>query len=134
MGLAKAAANLYGSREERWQTLQDLNRQLREGLAQIPELTFNSPQDAVPEVMNVSTGCIKSETMLHFLEQRQVYISSGSACSQGAASHTLQAMGLSARRADTALRISLCADNTPQDIQALLEGLRKGLATLARIQ
>lgn len=134
VGLAKAAAILYRSREERWQTLQDLNRQLREGLAQIPELTFNSPQDAVPEVMNVSTGCIKSETMLHFLEQRQVYISSGSACSQGAASHTLQAMGLSARRADTALRISLCADNTPQDIQALLEGLRKGLATLARIQ
>ena len=111
-----------------------LNRRLRDGLEALPGIVFNSPADAVAEVMNVSTMCIKSETMLHFLETKGVYVSSGSACSKGAASHTLAAMGLDALRADTALRISLCGDNTEADVDALLAGLAEGLQTLARIR
>ena len=100
----------------------------------LPEVTVNSPDDAVPEILNISLNVIRSETMLHFLEQRRVYVSSGTACSKGAASHTLAAMGLSARAIDTALRISLCGDNTEQDIDELLTGLEDGLAKLARLR
>ena len=134
IGMAKAATLLSRTLPQRHKTLVELNTRLREGLKQFPEITLNSPEDAVPEVLNFSLNVIRSETMLHHLEAMGVYVSSGSACSKGAASHTLTAMGLEPRRIDTAIRASFCADNTPEDVDALLEGLKTGLATLSRIR
>lgn len=134
IGMAKAATLLSRTLPQRHKTLLELNTRLREGLKQFPEVTLNSPEDAVPEVLNFSLNVIRSETMLHHLETMGVYVSSGSACSKGAASHTLTAMGLEPRRIDTAIRASFCADNTPEDVDALLEGLKTGLATLSRIR
>ena len=134
IGMAKAATLLSWTLPQRHKTLVELNTRLREGLKQFPEVTLNSPEDAVPEVLNFSLNVIRSETMLHHLETMGVYVSSGSACSKGAASHTLTAMGLEPRRIDTAIRASFCADNTPEDVDALLEGLKTGLAALSRIR
>ena len=134
IGMAKAATLLSRTLPQRHKTLVELNTRLREGLKQFPEITLNSPEDAVPEVLNFSLNVIRSETMLHHLETMGVYVSSGSACSKGAASHTLTAMGLEPRRIDTAIRASFCADNTPEDVDALLGGLKTGLATLSRIR
>ena len=134
IGMAKAATLLSRTLPQRHKTLVELNTRLREGLKQFPEVTLNSPEDAVPEVLNFSLNVIRSETMLHHLETMGVYVSSGSACSKGAASHTLTAMGLEPRRIDTAIRASICADNTPEDVDALLEGLKTGLAALSRIR
>ena len=134
IGMAKAATLLSRTLPQRHKTLVELNTRLREGLKQFPEITLNSPEDAVPEVLNFSLNVIRSETMLHHLETMGVYVSSGSACSKGAASHTLTAMGLEPRRIDTAIRASFCADNTPEDVDALLEGLKTGLATLSHIR
>ncbi len=134
IGMAKAATLLSRTLPQRHKTLVELNTRLREGLKQLPEVTLNSPEDAVPEVLNFSLNVIRSETMLHHLETMGVYVSSGSACSKGAASHTLTAMGLEPRRIDTAIRASFCADNTPEDVDALLEGLKTGLAALSRIR
>lgn len=134
IGMAKAATLLSRTLPQRHKTLVELNTRLREGLKQFPEVTLNSPEDAVPEVLNFSLNVIRSETMLHHLETMGVYVSSGSACSKGAASHTLTAMGLETRRIDTAIRASFCADNTPEDVDALLEGLKTGLAALSRIR
>ena len=77
---------------------------------------------------------VKSETMLHFLESRDVYVSSGSACSRGEASHTLTAMGLPKSRVDTALRVSFSGESTPEDVRALLDALAEGMRTLAKIR
>ena len=74
------------------------------------------------------------ETMLHFLESRDVYVSSGSACSRGEASHTLTAMGLPKSRVDTALRVSFSGESTPEDVRALLDALAEGMRTLAKIR
>lgn len=134
VGLGEAARLMAANSRERKARVAALNARLRQGVAALPEVTVNSPDDAVPEILNISLNVIRSETMLHFLEQRRVYVSSGSACSKGAASHTLAAMGLSARAIDTALRISLCGDNTEQDIDELLTGLSDGLAKLARLR
>ena len=132
IGMAVAAQEGMKTMAARHAKLTQLNQLLREGLAQIPGITLNSPADGVAEVVNFSLGDIKSENMLHFLEQRQVYVSSGSACSKGAASHTLAAMGLDEAAIDTAIRVSFCEDNTPEDVQALLEGLKEGKETLAK--
>ena len=69
--------------------------------------------------------------MLHFLAQRGVYVSSGSACGKAKPSHVLQAMGLPKEQVETALRVSFSRFSTQEDVEALLESLQAGLASLA---
>ena len=66
-----------------------------------------------------------------FLEELDVYVSSGSACAKGKPSYVLSAMGLSKDRADSALRISFSKYSTAQDVEALCGGIKTGLTTLA---
>ena len=134
VGLAAAAQQMQAGFAQRTEHLAALNRRLRQGLAAIPGITINSPDDAVSEVLNLSENCIRSQTMLNYLAQRQVYVSSGSACSKGEASHTLTAMGCSALTIDTALRVSFCGENTPQDVDEFLTGLESGIKTLSHIR
>ncbi len=130
--MAKAVELMQSSYKTRIDHIKALNRMLWEGLEALPGITRNSPADALPELANFSVDGIRSETMLHFLESRDIYVSSGSACSKGEASHTLTAMGLARGRIDTALRVSLCMENSKRDIDALLSALREGMGTLAR--
>lgn len=117
--------------KENYQLALSLNSYAREKLSQIEGVVLNSPQDALPYVLNISAGRVRSETMLHFLEEREVYVSSGSACAKGKPSHVLSAMGLDKNRADSALRISFSKYNTKEDIDALCENLALGLRVLA---
>ena len=57
-----------------------LNRLLRQKLGRSRRWLIHSPEDALPYVLNFSAGRVRGETMLHFLAQREVYVSSGSAC------------------------------------------------------
>ena len=93
MGLAAAATRLAKTMKSRDTAMRALNRQLREGLKAFPEVIINSPENAVPEVLNFSEMCIKSETMLAFLAEEQIYVSSASACGRGQPSHTLAPWG-----------------------------------------
>ena len=108
-----------------------LNSYAKEKLSKIDGVLINSPQDALPYVLNITAGRVRSETMLHFLEEREVYVSSGSACAKGKPSHVLSAMGYNKQRADSALRISFSKHNTKEDIDALCEGIELGLKILA---
>ena len=107
--------------KQRTAQVQALNDRLRAGLAAFPTVEINSPAGSVPEILNFSENRIKSETMLSWLSEQQVYVSSASACGRGQPSHTLAAMGRSPRAIDTAIRVSFCADNTPEDVDAFLE-------------
>ena len=117
--------------EETLPRVQALRDQLLTGLAQLPQVTVNSPDDALPYVVNFSAGPIRAETMLHFLSQQGVYVSAGSACGKAAPSHVLTAMGLPPERIASALRVSFSRFSTPEDVSALLAALSQGLATLA---
>lgn len=133
VGLGLAAAKGYQGMRARTKQIEALNRRLRQGLAELPGITVNSPEDAVPEVLNFSTGCINSQTFINYLNTRGVLVSGGSACDKGEPSHTLQAMGCDERIIHTALRVSFCADNTDEDVDALLDGLKNGLQSLQHI-
>ena len=133
VGLGLAAAKGAQRLRTKGDHLHALNRQLRTGLAELPGITLNSPDDAVDEVVNFSTGCINSQTFINYLNGRLVFVSGGSACDKGEPSHTLQAMGCDDLTIRTALRVSFCADNTPEDVNALLDGLRAGLRELQHI-
>ena len=133
MGLAAAATRLAKNMKSRDAAVRALNQRMREGLSVFPEVVINSPDTAVPEVLNFSENCIKSETMLAFLAEKQIYVSSASACGRGQPSHTLAAMGRDPLAIDTAIRVSFCADNTPEDVDAFLNRFEDGMKHLQRI-
>ena len=112
--------------------IRELNRCALEKLQALEGVTINSPTDALPYIINISVNGIRSETMLHHLEENGVYVSSSSACAKGKRSYVLEAMGLPDDRIDSSLRISFSRYNTTEDIDALIEGLQSGIATLQR--
>ena len=117
--------------KENYRLVSELKNYAVQRLSEIDGVLFNSPENALPYVLNITAGRVRSETMLHFLEEREVYVSSGSACAKGKPSHVLSAMGIDKKRADSALRISFSKHNTKEDIDALCEGIREGLEVIA---
>ena len=109
-----------------------LSAHCRAGLGEIPGVAFNSAPDALPYILNFSVPGIRAETMLHFLSDKGIYVSSGSACSKGRASHVLAAMGLPKERIDSALRLSFSRFSTEEETDRFAEALRQGVASLAR--
>ena len=79
LGLAAAAQKLAPTLRERTARVRELNDRLRAGLAAFPTVEINSPADGVPEILNFSQNRIKSETMLAWLAEAKVYVSSSSA-------------------------------------------------------
>jgi cysteine desulfurase len=94
---------------------------------------LNIPKGArAPHIVSVTLPGIKSETMLHYLSGKGIYVSSGSACSSntGHISGTLISFGLSEKDADSTLRISLSAYNTKDEADKLLDALYNGSKAL----
>lgn len=127
-----AAARALPDRKTALAAVQALRDDAVARLTALPGVTLNSPADALPYLFNLSVEGLRSETLLHFLESRDIFVSSGSACARGKVSHVLAAQGLSRSRADSALRISLSRFTAPEDIDALVAALSDGIATLKR--
>lgn len=134
LGLAEAAIRMQRNFRARTAYVATLNKRLREGLAAIPGITMNSPEDAASEIVNFSENCVKSETMVNYLAEQGIYVSSGSACSKGAYSRTLSVMGCPTLCIDTALRVSFCGQNTKEDVDAFLNVLESGIQNLSHIR
>ncbi len=132
-----AIAGLLGALQELDITKQtkhitELNLAARQKLSCIDGVVINSPQNALPHILNISITGYRSETLLHFLESKGIYVSSGSACSKGQQSHVLTSMKLDKKIADSALRISFCRYNTLQDIDALATAINEIFGKLRR--
>ena len=97
--------------------------------AGIPELQWID--SAAPHILSISLPGWRSEVLMNFLEARGIYVSKSSACKKGGRSHVLEAMGLSPRVIDGALRIGLSRYTTSEDIDALCLALREAHDTLA---
>lgn len=127
-----AAAEALPPPAEQEALFTSLRRRLTDGLAGRGEFEINSPADGVPYILNLSVPGIRSETMMHFLAQRGVYVSSGSACSRGKKSPVLAALGFSDARIDSALRVSFTYTTTLEEIDRFLSALYDAAASLAR--
>lgn len=93
-------------------------------LLTVPGLIVNTPKtNILPYIINISIPGYRSETMLHFLESKNIFVSSGSACSKGKGSHVLNEMGLEPKIIDSALRISFSKNSTEEEIDALCNAL-----------
>ena len=110
-----------------------MNAYLREKLAKLPDISINSTEDICsPFIMNFSVVGIRSEIMLHFLESKGVYVSSGSACSKGAKSSVLSEFRITDECIDSALRVSFSRFTTWQDIDMLVNGIIDGQQSISR--
>ena len=124
-----AAVHAYHGTEEHFSALK---KRLLEGLSGLEGITINSGDDCLPNIVNFSVDGVRSEIMLHSLEEREIYVSSGSACSRGKTSGVLAAFGVADKLADSAVRVSMCADTTEADIDALVDGISAGIQRFRR--
>ncbi len=104
----------------------------KDQLLSLGTVCINSPDDALPYLLNISVPGWRSETLLHFLDSRGVLVSSGSACAKGGLSPTLTALGLDSKRIDSTLRISFSRYNTKADIDNLCSALKEATNKLKR--
>lgn len=95
-------------------------------------IVINSPDDALPYIVNISLPGYRSETLLNFLSDSGFYVSSGSACAKGHKSHVLTAMKLPDRLIDSSLRISLSRFTTEEELNAFIEALDKAMKVIMK--
>lgn len=119
----KGAIDELGNIAKNLEKMRELCLYAKDSLLKTGIVTVNSPDNALPYIINVSVEGYRSETLLHFLEARGVYVSSGSACAKGEGSYVLNEMGIPRRRVDSALRISFSRYNTKEDIDKLKDAL-----------
>lgn len=125
----EAAVKAYHGTHEHFSALK---ARLLERLSGIKDVAINSGDDCLPNIVNFSVRGVRSEIMLHSLEEDGIYVSSGSACSKGKKSGVLSAFGTSDKDADCAVRISFCADNTDGDVDALCDKITKTIERVRR--
>ena len=123
MGLMGAAEELVKP-ETQLKKQQELFDYTKDRLFKIGAV-INSPEGCLPYILNVSLVGYRSETLLHFLESRNIFVSSGSACAKGHGSYVLNEMGLDRKRTDSALRISFSRYNTKEDTDMLVTALEE---------
>ncbi len=139
-GIAKAAELIYQNIDAEREALFALKKAMIDGLAGIGDVTVNGiPEDGIensaPHIVSASFEGVRSEVLLHALEDRDIYVSSGSACASNKAKHpsdTLSAIGLDKSLLDSTLRFSFSVFTTREEIDEALVALREIVPMLRR--
>lgn len=135
-GLAAAAEEIYKNLDQNVEHLYALKERMAKGLAKIENITINGMalRDGAPQILSVSFHGIRSEVLLHTLEEQEIYISAGSACSshKRKMSATLTAMGMPAAQMENTVRISFSEENTEEEVDYCLEVLNRIVPMLRR--
>ena len=134
-GIGEAVRILNQDLEETIDKIRGLRDLLKEEiLANIDNVKINSPEDGVCHVLNVSFRGVRGEVLLHYLEQKEIYVSTGSACSsKKKGSHVLNAIGLTPDEIEGAIRFSLSDLNTKEEIMKTVEVLKESVSDLRMI-
>lgn len=126
-GMAKAAEMLYNHLEEDAERLYSLKDYFCEGLRKIPDIRINNPEgmEGAPHIVSLSVAGVRSEVLLHALEDKGIYVSAGSACSSNkphtAGSATMKAIKLPEEFLDSTLRFSMSVYTTREELDYTLQ-------------
>ena len=135
-GLGVAAEIMYKNLDQNLEQMRSVKHHLMEGLAQIEDVIINGPSEdeAAPYILNASFMGIRSEVLLHTLEDRGIYVSAGSACSshKRAGSATLTAIGCSKMEMEAAVRFSFAETTTIEEIDYTLQVLKNIVPALRK--
>ena len=126
-GMALAAKLLCGNLDEDRQRLFAMKNRLIDRLREIPDIEFNGRTDetAAPHILSVRVRGVRAEVLLHALEDKGIYVSSGSACSSNhpRPSETLAAIGTPASEMDNSIRMSRSVMNTMEEMDAAAQAV-----------
>ena len=135
-GLAKSAEIVYRHFDEQTAQMRACKHRLIEGLRELDDVVIHGmpEEEGAPQIVNASFLNVRSEVLLHTLEERQIYVSAGSACSshKRAGSPTLTAIGASKAEMESAVRFSFSEFTTLEQIDYTLDTLREVLPMLRR--
>lgn len=126
-GLAKAVELIYASLEQDVEQLYELKQYFVEGLHGLEGLKLNglTGRDSAPHVVSVSVRGVRSEVLLHALEDKGIYVSAGSACSarKPQPSATLKAIGVEKELLGSTIRFSFSLFTTREEIDYTLQAM-----------
>lgn len=133
-GMGLAVKEAYTNMEEKVCEMTQLKDYLIDSLLNLDDVRVNSEKGnaGAPHIVSVSFLGVRSEVMLHALEEKGVYVSSGSACSSNkpSVSATLKGIGLDKEALDSTLRFSLCDTTTKEEIDYAIEAVKELLPKL----
>ncbi|MCD8069042.1 MAG: cysteine desulfurase [Lachnospiraceae bacterium] len=135
-GMALAAKLLYDHLDEEVTALYELRQYFTEELVKIPDTQVNGcvGGGSAPHVVSYSVRGVRSEVLLHALEDKGIYVSAGSACASNhpQTSKTLMAIGLDKSLWDSTIRFSMSVMTTREEIDYTLSVLRELIPMLRR--
>lgn len=135
-GLGAAVKEIYSGHAAKTERLYELRERLIKGLKTMEGVTVNGYEDrrSAPQVVSSGFSGVKSEVLLHALEDKGIYVSSGSACSSNhpGVSGTLRGIGVEKELLDSTIRFSFGMFNTEEEVDYCIEVLRELLPILRR--
>ncbi|WP_302629938.1 cysteine desulfurase family protein [uncultured Eubacterium sp.] len=135
-GIGQAAKDCYDNLEKNVAHMTELKDCLIDELSKFDGVTINSQKGDVgaPHIVSASFENVRSEVLLHALEDKGIYISAGSACSSNrpAVSETLKAMGIDSKLLGSTVRFSFCELNKKEEIDYCIEQLKVMLPVLKK--
>lgn len=138
MGMDAAIAGYIENIDDIRAGLMKKKLRLAQNLLAIEDSVINGPEPAhgAPHILNVSFLGVRGEVLLHALEDKGIYVSTGSACSvhKKGKNRTLNAMGVTGERQEGAIRFSLCQFNTLEEMDVAAQVIKEQLAFLRRFK
>lgn len=140
MGLCKAAEIACENREKNYEIVSELKEYMINRLGEIKDVVITSPltEDFSSYILNVSFKGVRGEVLLHLLEDKDIYVSTGSACSSktriSKGSHVLRAINKSGAEIESAVRFSFSPYNTKEEVDVIIDTLKSSLTFLRRIK
>ena len=135
-GMGVAAKMVYTDFDEKIEHMYQLKERLAEGFLKLPDVRLNGMEirEGAPQILSASFLGVRSEVLLHTLEEKGIYVSAGSACSshKRKAAGTLSAMGMEAAQRESTLRFSFSEENTFEEVDYALEVIGQVLPMLRR--
>lgn len=133
VAMGKALEMMKGKNEKPY--IKELNLYFRKLIREnIDECIFISPEENVSYyILDVGFANIKSEVLLHMLEDEEIYVSSGSACSRGSESRILSSLHVAKKYMDGAIRFSFSSDLTKKDLDKTLDVLNTSITTIRKV-
>ena len=137
-GLGVATKLVYTNLDEKIDRLYNIKEKLVEAIKEIPGAVINglTGRDSAPHILSVSFDGIRSEVLLHALEDKGIYVSSGSACASNkpGLSSTLVAIGVDKSLLDSTIRFSFSFDTTLEEIDYCIQTLNELLPILRKFK
>jgi len=139
IGFEKAAQITFEEMESRYDKVLELKKYFVERLNEIKNIRINGEIDGFsPYILNVSFLGVRAEVLLHLLEEQNIYVATGSACtSKSSAAHgsyVIKSLGLSNKEVESAIRFSFSYENTKEEVDYTIDVLKKSLMFLRRVK